>query len=286
MRITLTILALAFFVSCASPPDPIPLSAVDPSYAKRGEYLVKSVAACGFCHGKESVPDSSLSGGRRQVDGYGEAVALNLTPDETGLKGWDLTTITKAIRNSLGKEDEGFSPAFHRGFEWMSDSDALSIAAYLQSLAPVKNNVERRSIGFLSRNTVGIFEASAKEIHGYVPTVQKDNNLKYGEYLVNNVARCERCHNSPGSLLENERYLEGGSIVEVEGEKKSSPGLKAAGGFGLSSWSSKDIVAYLRTGRTPDKREVDTKFCPIPFYRLAATSELEAIAAYLKSLTS
>lgn len=285
MKIITLALSLFLLVSCSTPPDPIPLTNLDPSYAGRGEYLVKSLAACGFCHGDNADPDSPLSGGRAQMDNYGEAVAPNLTPHKTGLKKWNLPTVVTAIRNSVGREED-FSPAFHRGFEWMSDTDAISIGAYLQSLPPVDNSVERRSVGFFTRNTVGIFEATAAEVPGYVPSMDRSEETRRGEYLVNNVARCQRCHNSPGSLLENERYLAGGGITKVGDQEKITPGLIGEGGFSIGSWSESSIVNYLRTGLTQDDRQIDSTFCPIEFYKLAADKDLVAIAKYLKSVAA
>ncbi len=285
MKITAIAIGLLFLVGCSSPPEPIPLTNLDPSYAGRGEYLVKSLAACGFCHGESADPDAPLSGGRAQLDNYGEAVAANLTPHKTGLKKWNLPTIVTAIRNSVGREED-FSPAFHRGFEWMSDTDAISIGAYLQSLPPVDHAVERRSVGFFTRNTVGIFEATAAEVPGYVPSMDRSEETRRGEYLVNNVARCQRCHNSPGSVLENEKYLAGGGTTKVGNEEKMTPGLIGEGGFSISGWSESNIVHYLRTGQTQDGRQVDTTFCPVNFYKMAEERDLMAIAKYLKSVTA
>ncbi len=198
---------------------------------------------------------------------------------------WDINRLVRAVRHSFREEGSGFSPYFHRGFEWLSDTDAMSISAYLQTLPAVDNHVDRREVGFLTRNTIGIFKATAKDVPGFVPEISKKETLKYGEYLVDNVARCGRCHNSPGGLLQREGYLTGGMDITVDGTVKVAPELLGVGEFGIGTWNEDNIISYLRTGRTPDQREVDSTFCPIPFYRMANNEDLTAIAKYLKSLT-
>ncbi|MDZ4785908.1 MAG: hypothetical protein SGJ02_07510 [bacterium] len=271
-------------MSCATAPDPVPVSKLDASFTKRGEYFVKSLAACGFCHGKEGTPESELSGGRIQLDTYGEARAPNLTPGSKEMKDRDPYTLVNAIRLSWLKE-EGFSPAFHRGFEWLSDTDALSISSYLKSLLAVENHVDRRSVGFFTRNTVGLFESTAQDVPGFVPQVSNLEVEKYGEYLTDHVARCGRCHNSAATMLSSEGYLKGGQEIYVDGESKVAPSITSNTEVGIGNWNEDDIVAYLRTGVTPDKREIDAKFCPIKFYRLANNQDLAAMAKYLKNVS-
>ncbi|MCB9029692.1 MAG: hypothetical protein H6619_01460 [Deltaproteobacteria bacterium] len=283
MRYGILLLLLSFgIIGCSDGPEPLQLDVIDTSYQQRGEYLVKSVAACGFCHGQAARPDSPLVGGRTQTDFYGQAVAPNLTSAKTGLAEWDMREVVRAVRGSHRKDEE-FSVWFHRGFEWMSDIDVLSVAAYIKSLPAQENQVERRSIGFIEKNTTGLFRESARDVPGYVPPVEKDG-VQYGKYLVDHVARCVRCHNSEGGLMTTEKYLGGGQELKFNGKVKVAPEITNSPSYGIGSWSERDVAYYLRTGITPDKREVDSSFCPIAFYQLATDEDLNAIASYLKSL--
>lgn len=281
-RLAPLITGLLFF-GCWSTPKPISITKVDPSYVGRGEYLVKSVAACGFCHGENPDPESPLSGGRIQADPLGEVPVPNITPHNTGVADWDINRLVAAIRNSVDRGGEPFSPHFHQGSEWMSDTDAISIAAYLQSVPPVDNKVSNREIGFFTRNTLGLLEITSKELPGYVPAIDKGNSLARGEYLVDHVARCARCHNTPATMTEKEVYFKGGMRMMVDGEEKTAPAL-IGDDMTVHAWSQEQIVKYLRTGITPLAHVVDPKFCPISFYKMADQDDVEAIATFLRSL--
>lgn len=284
MRLTYFLLASTLvLLSCAKAPKPIPLLDVDPSYKSRGEYFVKSLAACGFCHGEKSTPDSPLSGGRARYDAYGEVKAANLTSDTTGLGDWKIERVVTALRNSIGKGGEGFAPVFHKGFEWMSDTDAISIAAYIKSLPPVENKVEKREVDFIIRNTIGLLDETAAELPGYVPTLNVSDPKAKGEYLVNHVARCQQCHNRGSSSLDSGDYLKGGLLIKTESKEKVSPPL-VGNDSTPNKWSAEEIVRYLRTGVTKYSNVVDQDFCPVNFYKLAADEDVIAIAAYLRSL--
>lgn len=255
----------------------------DPSEVQRGMQLVKGLAACGFCHGESPRPDAILSGGGQWFDQYGAVYASNITPARTGIGDWSAEDIVQALRSSMRNDGEALSSGdVHSGFEWLTDRDALAIAAYLRSLPQVENRVRRREIGTIDRYTVGLFDTRA-EIIGYVPHIPRRFQLELGKYLVDNVARCSACHNSPGSLWSSEEYLAGGREINRAGETKMAPDISASTGFGIGEWSEADIVSYLQTGATPQGREVDSRFCPVDFYRNADPNDLSLVAKYLKS---
>ncbi len=286
MKIALNIIIAALFiVSCSRAPKPIPLSDIDPSYTARGEYLAKSLAACGYCHGAEAKPDSPLSGGRPRYDSYGEVYAANLTSHETGLGDWKIERVVTALRNSIGKGGEGFAPVFHKGFEWMSDTDAISIAAYIKSLPPIENKIERRQVDFIIRNTLGLLDERAAELPGYVPTLGGEDAVARGEYLVTHVARCQQCHNGVDQAVDNPSYLKGGILVKSGAKEKISPALMGSDST-PDKWTQDEIVRYLRTGITKYSNVIDSELCPVNFYKLAAEEDVTAIAAYLRSLSA
>ncbi|NMC62557.1 MAG: cytochrome c, partial [SAR324 cluster bacterium] len=252
-------------------------------YSKRGETLVKGLAACGVCHGQISDPESPLIGGRVVEDIYGEVTAPNITPGKTGLGDWTTTEIMQAIRNSINKDEEDISQAVHKGYLWMSDEDLLAVVGYLKSLTPYENEVDRRHVSFVSRNTTGFWE-SKKEVKGHVPAIIPTDKVAYGEYLVNHVANCAFCHNSPSTLLRGESFLGGGKTIKREGVERVAPPLHNGQDSSIFGWSEKDIIHYLKTGMTPENNAINPLFCPTNFYRNAPEQEIEAIAAYLKTV--
>jgi mono/diheme cytochrome c family protein len=284
MKRALIIIVAGLLISCASRPKEIPIENIDKSFVARGEYLAKSVAACGFCHGEQASPAYPLSGGRVVNDSLGEIRAPNLTPHDSGLEGWKINRIVGAIRNSVNSRGEGFSPVFHQGAEWMSDTDAISIAAYLQSVPPVDNEVPRREVDFIIRNTLGLLIPSGSEVPGFVPAIDSSNPVARGEYLVNHVSRCQQCHNSGGLIIGGEGFLKGGKGLKFNGKEAVAPAL-LGDDTTIQSWSDVEIERFLRTGVTKYSRVVDLELCPINFYKLAAEEDVSAIAAYLRSLS-
>ncbi|HUZ74057.1 MAG TPA: cytochrome c [Stellaceae bacterium] len=116
---------------------------------KRGKYLVE-IGGCSDCHTPGSFlghPDMKRFLGGSEVGfaipGLGVFVPRNLTPDkETGLGKWTRKQIITAF--TTGKRPDGrmLAPIMPwRGLSHLTHRDAEAIAAYLQSLPPVRNAV-------------------------------------------------------------------------------------------------------------------------------------------------
>ncbi len=282
MLATASILA-TLLLACSSPPPVIVSVPQDPAVVTQGRTLVKGLAACGYCHGERGTPDSLLTGGLSSFDKYGEVLAPNVTPAESGLAEWTTYEVLQAIRFAKGRGDDQLSLEVHKGFEWLSDEDSLAIVAYLRTLAPVENRVERRSLSIIERNTTGFFD-KARNVPGYVPAIDRRHGVAYGKYLVDNVARCHWCHSSPGSLTASEEYLAGGKLIRRGDRDVLAPGITGALIDGIGEWNEEQIVRFLQTGQTPQGRTIDTGFCPIPFYQNADPADLRAIADYLRTV--
>ena len=278
------VVALSFTACSTPPPEPIS-QPLEERYIVRGRELTTGLAACGYCHGLKASPNSPLVGGRLQSDVYGDLAAPNLTPAISGLKGWSSDAILAALRAGASDDVEVFSPEVHRGYEWMSDEDALSVVAYIKLLDPVEHKVERREITSIDRNTVGFWVGQQSQV-GYVPEINKRFSVSYGRYLVDHVARCQSCHNSAAGIISDEGYLEGGKTVRSDKGEVTAPGLGGSFTNGLCAWSEEDIVRYLRTGMTIQRRYVDPALCPTNFYQNGSDTDLTAIARFLKSLAS
>ncbi|WKZ56572.1 MAG: hypothetical protein QY326_07530 [Bdellovibrionota bacterium] len=276
------LIGAAILVGCTNAPSDTLHDPLTPTVVEKGRYLTHTLAACGFCHGATAVPGAPLTGGRPYYDIYGEVTVPNLVPETGRSVDWTTFDLMRVIRGSRRPDDEVISPTAHRGYEWMSDDDAHAIVSYLRVLPRSGNPTERRSISFLDRNTVGFFAPPAREVRGYIPAITPQYQLEYGAYLVDHVARCVNCHNTPGTFFSSEEYLGGGGIVKTDAGEKAAPGITSDMVTGVGGWSDAQIVAYLRTGVAPDGRQVDQRFCPTAFYARAEDQDLEAIAAHLK----
>src|SRR5271170_1160894 len=118
------------------------------------------------------------------------------------------------------------------------------------------------------------------------PAFADDASVARGRYLVT-IAGCSDCH-TPGALLgapDMKRYL-GGSDVGFA--------IPGAGVFvgenltpdketGLGSWTSDQIVTSLRTGKTPEGRDL-FPVMPWPALSHLTDEDAQAIAAFLKSI--
>ena len=134
----------------------LPLATVPSGAAKadaaeiaRGRYLVQ-IAGCGDCHTPGHLlgsPDMGrFLGGSDvgfEVPGIGIVYGPNLTPDaETGLGGWSADQIVAAIRTGVTPDERVLVPVMPwPNLASLTDQDAYAIAAFLQSLDPVSNNV-------------------------------------------------------------------------------------------------------------------------------------------------
>ncbi len=266
-------------------PDPVSLP-LDQAHLEKGRYLATGLAACGFCHGNPLQPGAPMSGGLQQADMYGEVAAANITPaKKTGLGNWGALDLIRALRGSVNPDEERISKDIHEGYEWMSDEDLFSILTYIRVQPPVEKEIERRSISFLDRNTTGFWEVT-RDLKGFVPEIEKRHSFEYGEYLVDNVARCGFCHNRPGEVLSAAEYLGGGRAVNGPKGEKVAPAINGAKFNGAKGWTEEDIVQYLRTGATPFRRTADPSYCPIAYYRNVAEDDLHIVARYLKKLPS
>ncbi|HSV01147.1 MAG TPA: cytochrome c [Roseiarcus sp.] len=118
------------------------------------------------------------------------------------------------------------------------------------------------------------------------PASAEDAQIARGRYLVT-IAGCSDCH-TPGALLgapDMKRYL-GGSDVGFA--------IPGAGVFvgenltpdkesGLGKWTDAQIVAAIRTGKTPEGRQL-SPVMPYPALSHLSDADAQAIVAFLKSL--
>lgn len=123
--------------------------AEDDAQLARGRYLV-TLGSCIDCHtpgyfvGK---PDMNRYLGGSDVGfavpGVGVFVGRNLTPDkETGLGSWTQAQIVTAITTGVRPDGRTLAPVMPwPALSRLTSADASAIAAYLQSLPPVKRQV-------------------------------------------------------------------------------------------------------------------------------------------------
>lgn len=141
------------------PEDAIPQPSVgyaDTAAALRGRYLAGQIGSCLDCHtprGEQGLMlDRAFQGGLkfersalRLSASYPEVIySRNLTPHATGIAGWSLTDVVRAVRHGEDRRGERLCPPMPvgaEGFGGLSDSDASDIAHYLLSLPPAEHPI-------------------------------------------------------------------------------------------------------------------------------------------------
>jgi mono/diheme cytochrome c family protein len=106
-----------------------------------GEYLVR-IGHCMECHTprtpKGELVKAKLGAGGQVIEGpWGKSVARNLTPHESGLKGWTDAEIARAIRTGVRRDGTPLKPPMAFGFyKNIDDAEMAAVIAYLRTLKP------------------------------------------------------------------------------------------------------------------------------------------------------
>ena len=251
-----------------------------------GRYLVETIAGCGNCH-TPHLPDGSLdeskafSGAFVIEDPGFKAYARNITPDmETGIGSWTDDQVVNAIRN--GQRPDGTFLGPPMSFAWykrMSDTDVRAIVAYIRTVKPIRNEVQRGTYNF-PLNGYGPMVTS-------VPDMPKTDIVKYGEYLAGPVSHCMDCHTPVVKGVQDLTKLGAGANVFskpfIFDWAAVAANITPEPGVGLGGWTDQEIKTAITTGVSRDGRKL-LPFMPYGLYAKAQDRDLDAIIAYLKSL--
>jgi mono/diheme cytochrome c family protein len=263
-----------------------------PARLQRGEYLVRDVTGCLFCH---SEIDTSVAGlpvkaglagvGRTIVaEGMPWLTAPNLTPDrDTGAGTWTDDMLARAIREGIGHDGRALFPFMpYVNYRHMSDEDLASVITYIRSLPPVRREHPKTAIPFpVSR----LINDVPRPVDGSVPEPDVSTPEKRGRYLVT-LASCGDCHtprDDKGQYLPG-MALAGGNLLEFKDARppRAAANLTPAPN-GIPYYNEDLFVEVIRTGRVRDREISDVM--PWGHYRGMTDEDLKAIFAYLKTVT-
>lgn len=232
------------------------------------------IRGCVDCHG----PDY---GGSALIEDpmIGHLYGANLTTGEgSATAGWSPEDWSRAIRNGVAPDGHGvlMMPSYH--YAGLSDEDLGRIIAYLRSVPPVDRVQPRSGIGpvvraMLVANQMPVPLISAEVIdHNQTPParIPSEASVEFGAYLA---TTCNGCHG------EN---LAGGPIPFSPPDQPWSANLTPSGELG--QWTLDDFKTTLRTGVTPNGRQLNPENMPWTLTREMTDVELEALWLYLKSL--
>jgi len=113
---------------------------------QRGGYLA-NIGLCRECHTPmdaqgQYLPGMDFAGGRLMVGAWGRVFSANLTPDASGIPHYTEEMFIQVLRtgNTGGAQLNKIMPWGY--FKGMTDEDLKAIYAYLQTVKPIRHNVD------------------------------------------------------------------------------------------------------------------------------------------------
>jgi mono/diheme cytochrome c family protein len=242
-----------------------------PARLERGEYLVRNVSGCLFCHSDldpsvEGLPvKAGLAGAGRALtaEDMPWLTAPNLTADqETGAGRWTDDMLARAIREGIGHDGRTLFPMMpYQNYAKMSDEDLASVITYIRSLPAVRQQHPRTAIPFPVNRMIN---SVPQPIEGPVPAPDLSTPEKRGEYLA------------------TMRFAGGNSLKYGDARvPRASMNLTPAPS-GIPYYNEALFVETIRTGRVRERQISDVM--PWGHYRGMTDEDLKAIFAFLKTL--
>ena len=257
----------------------------DPALVERGKYMA-DVAGCMFCHtpfGPNGAPDmnKAWAGGLEVPEKFGTWRSPNITPDpETGIGKWTDEQIIAAVREGKRPDGSMIKPIMpYLFYNALSDDDAKALVAFLRSVPPVVNKVERAT-------GLKLPDIPAPKPAGKPPG---DDPVARGAYFTG-LMHCVMCHTAPGKdgMPDMSKAFAGGFPMELPlmgtGVLYSSnitPDKKT----GIGSWTDEQIASGLREMKKKDGKPIlgPMALYQTGWYRLEE-EDMKGIVAFLRSV--
>jgi mono/diheme cytochrome c family protein len=208
------------------------------------------------------------------VPPIGLVCAPNLTPAGVGQRYRDEDWV-RAIRHGLNPQNKAFVIMPSENFQYLSDEHLGQLVAYLKSLPPVEQTWPDRHVTFLSMimyqaGAMGLLPTEKVDHAALRPTPVKAETPDYGLYLAN-LTGCNMCHGA---------NLKGGTSPDAE----SPPCPDISADSPVGQWGAEKFVQVLRTGITPQGKELNPKFMPWREHGRLDDVQLRAIYEYLQQI--
>ncbi|RYI99858.1 MAG: cytochrome c, partial [Acetobacteraceae bacterium] len=268
---------LVFALLLAAPPAFA--DSADVTSILNGRYLA-TVGDCIACH---TGPAGQYAGGRGIETPFGLINAPNLTPDaDTGIGNWTEADFARAMHDGQRPDGSRLYPAFpYPWYTRVSGRDVADIYAFLRTLPPVRNAVDRDTLPFpfsirtIMRGWNMLFFTPGR----FEPRGDRSEEWNRGAYLVEGLGHCGACHTARNALGgDSSATYQGGPL-----QGWFAPNLTGDARQGVGNWSVEEIIAYLRTGATARSR-ASGPMAEVVGYSTSLMTEpdLRAIAVYLK----
>ena len=250
---------------------------------ERGRYLTVA-ADCAACH-TDPHQSTAFAGGRPIETPFGVVLAANITPDrDTGIGGWTDGQFDAAVREGKLPDGKRLYPAMpYPYYTKMTQEDVLAIRAYLNTLPPIRNDVDSNQLPFpfSIRSAMWFWDALYFSAGAFKADPARSDIWNRGAYLVEGPGHCGACH-TPKTFL-------GGDKTRLQFQGYSiqgwfAPNITNDEAHGLGSWSSVDVAEFMKKGHNriagasgPMGEEVADSSSRM------TEADLNAIATYLKA---
>ena len=247
-------LAAAVEVEAHGPPEP----ATDSASIAEGRRLADALA-CTECHGAGLEGTDFMDAGPFMRLPAPSLAGRGLTPDQ----------YERAIRHGIGPAGRVLIIMPSDAYAGMSDEDLASLTGFLESLPPVDATTLTRSVGPIGR-AVAAFQASQLQ-----PARRIDQASDHPARPEGSVSRfgalCSMCHGADF----------GGQVFSAE-VAYWAPNLTSHP-TGAGSWALEEFSNAIRTGRTPDGRQLDPAQMPWRGFSKLTDAEVEDLWLFLRS---
>jgi mono/diheme cytochrome c family protein len=253
---------------------------------ERGAYLSRA-GDCMACHSVAGKPD--YAGGLAIKSGLGTIYSTNITPDKThGIGRYTEAQFADAVRNGLRADGANLYPAMpYPDFVKISDEDIHALYTYfMQGVAPSDFVPPQTALRFPFgvRPGLKVWNALFTTDAPFTAPAGASEQIARGAYLTESLGHCSSCH-TPRGLAMNEKALDSGDADFLSGGELngwSVPALR-----GMAHWPQPEIADYLSGGRN-STAAVGGEMTEVVGNSTShmASEDVDAIAAYLKSLPS
>jgi len=264
----------------------------DPALVERGAYL-SALGGCAMCHTALTAqgPDmSKMLGGGFEMEEKGPDGkpmvwrSLNITNHETGIKDWTDEEVMTAIREGKRKDGSMLAPIMpYMLYNRLTDDDAKALVAFLRSVPPVDNKVER------ALTPPEMSPPADKPKNEPIPT---DEVGKGGYYA--SLMHCVMCHTPMTDKgPDMSKAFAGGFAMEMPASMAAmgtgtlyTPNITSDADTGIGKWTEEDLVKAVKTATKKDGSPI---VGPMMFYTLGGWNQMTdgdatALAKFIKAV--
>ncbi len=226
------------------------------------------IKGCRDCHGDNLA-------GRVLIDdpGLGKIVTANLTRGKGGI-GREYTDEdwVKALRHGVSKANTPLLVMPSEETTRLTQHDLAAVIAYCKSVPPVDQELPVSKVKPLGRTLAyfGKLPLLAAEVIDHsqkaVTDIDKTVSADYGKYLS---VSCVGCHKT---------NFKGGDPI-LPGSPQVAD-LTSTGN--VAKWTEEEFIQTLRTGKTPEGKQMQNEFMPWQMTKAYADDELKSLYLFLK----